>query len=142
MPIGLIWQTVLETPLINFLVALSALAFGSYGAAILLFTVITRAVTFPLTLRTLHSMRAMQELNPKIQDIQKKYKDQIVAALKETDKAKRDAMYADLQQWANDDAISIWLAQATGRFYINKSVSGWYNHPLQTGLWYYTLSKK
>lgn len=76
------------------------------------------------------------------EDIQKKYKDQIVAALKETDKAKRDAMYADLQQWANDDAISIWLAQATGRFYINKSVSGWYNHPLQTGLWYYTLSKQ
>ncbi len=75
MPIGLIWQTVLETPLINFLVALSALAFGSYGAAILLFTVIIRVVTFPLTLRTLHSMRAMQELNPKIQDLQKRYSD-------------------------------------------------------------------
>ncbi len=75
MPIGLIWQTVLETPLINFLVALSALAFGSYGASILLFTVITRVVTFPLTLRTLHSMRAMQELNPRIQEIQKKYSD-------------------------------------------------------------------
>lgn len=75
MPIGLIWQTVLETPLINFLVALSALAFGSYGAAILLFTVITRVVTFPLTLRTLHSMRAMQELNPRLQEIQKRYSD-------------------------------------------------------------------
>jgi YidC/Oxa1 family membrane protein insertase len=75
MPVGLIWQTLLETPLINFLVALSALAFGSYGLAILIFTVITRAVTFPLTLRMLHSMRGMQEINPKIQEIQKKYSD-------------------------------------------------------------------
>lgn len=75
MPIGLLWQTFLETPLINFLVALSALAFGSFGLAILLFTVITRVVTFPLTLRMLHSMRGMQEINPKIQEIQKKYSD-------------------------------------------------------------------
>lgn len=75
MPIGLIWQTVLETPLINFLVALSALAFGSYGLAILVFTVIIRAVTFPLTLRTLHASRALQSLNPKIQEIQKRYSD-------------------------------------------------------------------
>ena len=75
MPVGLIWQTFLETPLINFLVALSVLAFGSYGIAILLFTVITRVLTFPLTLRMLHSMRGMQEINPKIQEIQKKYSD-------------------------------------------------------------------
>ena len=75
MPVGLIWQTFLETPLINFLVALSALSFGSYGFAILLFTVITRVLTFPLTLRMLHSMRGMQEINPKIQEIQKKYSD-------------------------------------------------------------------
>ncbi|MSP22092.1 MAG: membrane protein insertase YidC [Dehalococcoidia bacterium] len=75
MPIGLLWQTLLEAPLINFLVALSALAFGSFGLAILLFTVIARVVTFPLTLRMLHSMRGMQDLNPKIQEIQKKYSD-------------------------------------------------------------------
>ncbi|HQZ70703.1 MAG TPA: ABC transporter substrate-binding protein [Anaerolineae bacterium] len=75
-------------------------------------------------------------------DMQKKYKDQIVAAVNEVDPVKRDAMYADLQMWANDDAIAIWLAQATGRFYISKDVSGWYNHSLQPGLWYYTLSKE
>ena len=75
MPIGLLWQTLLEAPLINFLVALSALAFGSFGLAILIFTVITRVVTFPLTLRMLHSMKGMQEINPKIQEIQKKYSD-------------------------------------------------------------------
>jgi len=56
-------------------VALSALTFGSYGLAILLFTVLSRALTFPLTLRTLHSMRAPQEIQPQIQEIQKKYSD-------------------------------------------------------------------
>jgi YidC/Oxa1 family membrane protein insertase len=75
MPIGFVWQTFLETPLINLMVALSALTFGSYGLAILLFTVLSRALTFPLTLRTLHSMRALQEVQPRIQEIQKKYSD-------------------------------------------------------------------
>ena len=75
MPIGAAWDTLLVTPLVNFLVALSALTFGSFGLAILLFTVIMRAITFPLTLRTLHSMRAMQTLQPRLQEVQKKYSD-------------------------------------------------------------------
>lgn len=75
MPIGFVWQTFLETPLINFMVLLTAVLFGSYGLAILAFTVITRVLTFPLTLRTLHSTRRMQELQPKLQEIQKKYAD-------------------------------------------------------------------
>lgn len=75
MPIGAIWQTFLETPLINIMVGLSAITFGSYGLAILVFTVITRALLFPLTLRMLHSMRALQEIQPRMQEIQKKYSD-------------------------------------------------------------------
>lgn len=74
--------------------------------------------------------------------MQATYKEKIVAALAEKDEAKRDALYAELQQLANDDAIAIWLAQATGRFYISKAVSGWYSNPLQPGLWYYSLSKQ
>ena len=75
MPIGLIWQTALETPLINFMIALSRFSFESYGLAILLFTVMTRLATFPLTLKTLHSMKAMQTLQPLLQEVQKKYTD-------------------------------------------------------------------
>ncbi len=75
MPIGAIWQTFLETPLINIMVGLSALTFGSYGLAILVFTVITRALMFPLTLRMLHSMRSLQDIQPQMQEIQKKYSD-------------------------------------------------------------------
>ena len=75
MPIGAIWQTFLETPLINIMVGLSAAAGGSYGLAILIFTVISRALTFPLTLRTMQSMKALQAIQPQMQEIQKKYSD-------------------------------------------------------------------
>ena len=75
MPIGAIWQTFLETPLINVMLLLSAFTFGSYGLAILVFTVISRALMFPLTLRTLNSARSMQEIQPQLKDLQKKYSD-------------------------------------------------------------------
>ncbi|GMU40451.1 MAG: hypothetical protein AMXMBFR23_13170 [Chloroflexota bacterium] len=75
MPIGAAWQTFLETPLINIMVGLSALAFGSYGLAILIFTIITRALLFPLTLKMLNSMKALQAIQPQMQEIQKKYSD-------------------------------------------------------------------
>lgn len=69
------WQLLLETPLINLMVLLSVLAFGSYGAAILAFTVLTRVITFPLTMRTLRATRGLQELQPDMAAIQKKYSD-------------------------------------------------------------------
>ena len=75
MPIGAIWQTLIETPLINLLVVLSVLSFGSYGLGIIMLTLITRAITFPLTVRTLNATRRLQTLSPKLQEIQKKYSD-------------------------------------------------------------------
>lgn len=75
MPIGAAWDMLLVTPLVNLLIALSAIAFGSFGFAILLLTVIIRGVTFPLTLRTLNSMKSLQQLQPKLQEVQKKYSD-------------------------------------------------------------------
>jgi YidC/Oxa1 family membrane protein insertase len=75
MPIGQLWQTFLETPLINVMVGLTALAWGSYGLAILIFTLIVRVLLFPLTMRMLKSMRGLQEIGPQMQEIQKKYSD-------------------------------------------------------------------
>ncbi len=69
------WQLLLETPLVNLMVLLSIISFGSYGIAILVFTVITRVVTFPLTMRTLRATRGLQELQPDMQAIQKRYSD-------------------------------------------------------------------
>ncbi|MCA9797128.1 MAG: hypothetical protein KC910_35200, partial [Candidatus Eremiobacteraeota bacterium] len=89
----------------------------------------------------MHSAGAYARAQNLPEALQASIDEKIDAALVETDEAKRDAMYAELQKIANDEAISIWLYQATGRFYVSKDVSGWFNHPLTPGLWYYALSK-
>jgi YidC/Oxa1 family membrane protein insertase len=50
-------------------------ATGSYLAAIILLTVIIRAVLHPLTRKQLGSMKAMQALAPQMQVLRRKYKD-------------------------------------------------------------------
>jgi YidC/Oxa1 family membrane protein insertase len=73
--IGDLFNLLLLNPMVNFLVILTSLLGGSFGLAIIAFTIIIRAATFPLTLRQLRATRSMQELQPKIQEIQKKYSD-------------------------------------------------------------------
>ena len=74
-PLGFLWNQVLIDPMTNALVVLSNVCFGSFGVAIIIFTIIMRGVTFPLTLRQLRSSRAMSALQPKLRDLQKKYTD-------------------------------------------------------------------
>ncbi len=66
---------VLVIPTTNALVLISRLSLGNYGVAIILFTLIMRAVTWPLSRQQLHAARSMQALQPRIQEIQKKHKD-------------------------------------------------------------------
>jgi YidC/Oxa1 family membrane protein insertase len=50
---------------------------GSAGLAIILFTVLARLIILPLTVKSLQSTRRMQELQPQLKEIQRKYgKDQ------------------------------------------------------------------
>ncbi len=72
---GRAWNLLLMEPLINALLLLTNLVGGQFGVAIILFTIILRIVTIPFTLRQLQSTRAMQTLQPRMQEIQKKYKD-------------------------------------------------------------------
>ncbi len=46
----------------------------SFGFAIILFTLVIKLVTLPLTLQQLRASKAMQELQPELQKLQKKYK--------------------------------------------------------------------
>lgn len=48
---------------------------GNYGIAIILLTILIRVVMLPLTLKQYESMKAMQKLQPKMKELQKKYKD-------------------------------------------------------------------
>jgi len=47
---------------------------GNYGVAIILLTVVIRFVLFPLGYKQIKSMQAMQAIQPKVKEIQKKYK--------------------------------------------------------------------
>ncbi len=46
----------------------------NYGLAIILMTVVIKIILYPLTLRQVKSMKAIQELQPKMKELQKKYK--------------------------------------------------------------------
>jgi len=72
-----VWNTILLEPMLNFLVLLSRYLLGNFGLAIIVLTIIVRILTLPLTMRQLRSSKAMQALQPKIKELQKKYaKDQ------------------------------------------------------------------
>ena len=76
-PEGL-WQTLVVWPMAKALIWLDEMLQqlgGPYhwGFAIILFTIIIKVVTFPLTLTQIRGMEAQKALQPKIQELQKKY---------------------------------------------------------------------
>jgi YidC/Oxa1 family membrane protein insertase len=76
-PQGL-WQTLVVWPLARALIWLDTMlreanVFYHWGFAIILFTFIVKIVTFPLTIQQMRGMQAQKNLQPKIQELQKKY---------------------------------------------------------------------
>lgn len=76
-PEGL-WQSLVVWPLAKSLVWLDRLLEEMgipyhWGFAIIVFTLIIKLITFPLTLTQIRGMQAQKELQPKIQELQKKY---------------------------------------------------------------------
>ena len=69
------FDTFIVDPMINALLVLYDLLFNNYVLAIAVFTILIRLVTLPLNLRQQRSMQKTQEMQPQIQAIQKKYKD-------------------------------------------------------------------
>jgi YidC/Oxa1 family membrane protein insertase len=72
------WDAFVVTPLTQGLIFLNDLIRGmgishSWGFAIILFTLIVKIVTLPLNLQQARSMKATQELQPQLQELQKKY---------------------------------------------------------------------
>lgn len=65
------WNVVFLQPTINGLLILSRV-FG-FGLAIIVFTIIINLAALPLTSRQIRSMTAMQSIQPKIQELKKKY---------------------------------------------------------------------
>lgn len=68
-----IWSLIILNPLLNVLIALSTLLANNFALAIIILTIVVRMILFPLTLKQTQSTKAIQTLQPKIQELQKKY---------------------------------------------------------------------
>lgn len=69
------WDTLIVNPMINALLFFYDLLGNNFILAIAFFTVLIRVITLPLNVRQQRSMIRTQEIQPQIQAIQKKYRD-------------------------------------------------------------------
>lgn len=77
MNIGEIWNFIILQPMTNVMIALSHFLGNNFGLSIIALTLLINLVTYPLTLRQMKSSKAMQDLQPKLAELQRKYaKDQ------------------------------------------------------------------
>ena len=51
------------------------IGFANYGVAIILMTIVIKILLYPLTVKQIKSMKAMQDLRPKMKELQEKFKD-------------------------------------------------------------------
>src|SRR5512140_3195791 len=72
--IAYLFHVGLVVPMTNVLIALARIFGGNYGVAIIVFTLLMRFVTWPLTASQYKASRAMQTIQPQLQELQKKYK--------------------------------------------------------------------
>jgi YidC/Oxa1 family membrane protein insertase len=79
-----VFQTILYRPLFNGLIILYQLIPGhDFGVAVISLTILTRLVIYPLMAQSLKSQKVLAELQPKIQELQVRYKDNKERQVKE-----------------------------------------------------------
>jgi YidC/Oxa1 family membrane protein insertase len=71
------WDRLITEPFVNVLLWIYDLLWNNFGLAVILFTIIIRMATYPLTVSQQKGAKAMQELqkSKEYQELQKKYKD-------------------------------------------------------------------
>ena len=72
--IGDLFREILMRPMANSLVLLYLGLFNNFGLSIIVFTVLIRIATMQLTLKQIRSTRAMSTLQPKMKELQERYK--------------------------------------------------------------------
>jgi YidC/Oxa1 family membrane protein insertase len=68
------WNTIILDPMVNTLIWFYGILGDNYLLSIIVLTIITRLIVFPLTWQQQKSAVAMQEIQPKLKEIQDKYK--------------------------------------------------------------------
>ncbi|MBU4204726.1 YidC/Oxa1 family membrane protein insertase [Patescibacteria group bacterium] len=80
-----IFDLTLYQPLFNFLVLLyNYLPGRDFGVAVIVLTLIIRLVLYPSSAKSIKTQKILNEIQPKIKEIQKKYKDDKEKQVKET----------------------------------------------------------
>jgi len=67
------WELIIQQPVINVLIVMSHYLADNFGLAIIALTVIVNLLMLKLTLSQIRSSKAMQDLQPRIAELQKKY---------------------------------------------------------------------
>jgi YidC/Oxa1 family membrane protein insertase len=77
------WFTLFAFPILKIMKWLYAMV-HNYGVAIILLTAMIKLLTFPLTYKSMKSMRQMSKIQPQLQKIREKYKDDRESLNRET----------------------------------------------------------
>ncbi|MFC1908680.1 YidC/Oxa1 family membrane protein insertase [Chloroflexota bacterium] len=67
------WELIIQQPVINILIMLTQYLGGSFGLAIIALTIGVNVIILPLNLKQMRATRAMQEIQPRVAELQKKY---------------------------------------------------------------------
>lgn len=67
------WDLLILDPMTNLLLFLYQILFHNFALSVVVFTLITRLITLPFTLKQQRSTRATQAIQPELQKLQKKY---------------------------------------------------------------------
>ena len=67
------WELIIQQPVINVLIVMTDYLADNFGLAIIALTFIVNLAMLPLTLSQIRSAKAMQDLQPKLLELQKKY---------------------------------------------------------------------
>jgi len=67
------WDLIIQEPVINALIVMSHYMAGNFGMAIIALTIIINLLMLQLTLKQVRSTKAMQDLQPRLAELQQKY---------------------------------------------------------------------
>lgn len=108
---GAIWDLIILNPILNVVILMANAFAGSFGLAIIAVTVIVRLAMIPITLRQIRSTRAMQEIQPKMKELQKKYGNDRQKLSEETMKLYKEYGISPLGcVWPMLIQLPIWIA--------------------------------
>ena len=106
-----LWNSIILEPVLNSLIALCTMLGHNFGFAIIVLTIVVRFALYPLTVRQTRSTKAMQALQPRMEELKKKYGKNQQKLQQETMKLYKEAGINPLGcLWPMLIQLPIWIA--------------------------------